>query len=182
LRLLEEDRWPGNASLWICPCLNPTGFPANSRTNDQGIDLNRDFRAFRSAETRRHAAWLQSQPRFDFTLCLHEDWEAGGFYLYELNLDSRPSLAPAILRAVESVCPVDFSPQIDGWPAHQGVIRPYLEPKERPEWAEAAFLAVNKTSLTYTLESPSDFPMDTRVAALTTGVRAALDEALRLLA
>src|SRR5438093_8995213 len=25
-RLLQEDRWPHHLSLWICPCLNPTGF------------------------------------------------------------------------------------------------------------------------------------------------------------
>ena len=180
-RLFAEDRWPKGVSLWFCPCLNPTGFPESLRTNNQGIDLNRDYRGFRTEETLRHAAWLQARPHFDFTICLHEDWEAHGFYLYEFSRGSRPSLAAAILRAVGSTCPIDYSSQLDGWPASEGVVRPRIEPKSRPEWAEAAFLAVNKTSQTYTLESPSDFPMEVRVEALVTGVRAALDEACRLL-
>ncbi len=180
LRLIRENAWPENISLWFCPCLNPTGFPGGTRTNHRGIDLNRDYRSFRTWETLVHAAWLQKQPRFDFTLCLHEDWEAAGFYIYELNLDSRPSFAPAILRAVEPVCPLDLSDQIDGWVARGGVIRPDLDPKERPEWAEAPFLAVNKTRQSYTLESPSDFPMESRVAALTLASQAAIREALRV--
>ena len=27
--LLRRDRWPGDTELWVCPCLNPTGFAAN---------------------------------------------------------------------------------------------------------------------------------------------------------
>jgi protein MpaA len=31
LRLLQENRWPANAELWFCPCLNPIGFVLNRR-------------------------------------------------------------------------------------------------------------------------------------------------------
>src|SRR5208282_30026 len=41
-QLLQEDSWPARADLWLCPCLNPTGFLANRRENAEGIDLNRD--------------------------------------------------------------------------------------------------------------------------------------------
>ena len=30
--------------------------------------------------------WLARQPNFDLAVCVHEDWESVGFYLYELNL------------------------------------------------------------------------------------------------
>src|SRR5689334_1236036 len=33
LRLLQENRWPDNLELWLCPCLNPIGFTLNTREN-----------------------------------------------------------------------------------------------------------------------------------------------------
>jgi hypothetical protein len=74
-------------------------FPLNRRENAAGIDLNRDYRHLQSPEVRAHVDWLQRQPRFDVALCLHEDWESNGFYVYELNPDNRPSFAEKILEA-----------------------------------------------------------------------------------
>lgn len=174
-QLLAEDAFPADADLWLCPCLNPTGFPPNTRENAAGVDLNRDYRGPRTPEVRAHVAWLERQPDFDLALCLHEDWEAQGFYVYELNPDDRPSLAPAILAAVAPLCPLDLSPEIDGRPAEGGLIRPRINPAERPDWPEALYLGQHKTRLNYTLEAPSDFPLATRVAALKAAVRAALE-------
>ena len=114
LRLLQENRWPDSAEVWLLPCLNPTGFILNSRENDERKDLNRDYRHFKSAEVRAHVQWLARQPRFDVTICLHEDWESHGFYVYELNPDQRPSLAGKMVEAVARVCPIDLSPMIEG--------------------------------------------------------------------
>jgi predicted deacylase len=174
LQLLQEDLWPNDAAIWLCPCLNPTGFPLNRRENAAGIDLNRDYRHLQSPEVRAHVNWLQRQPRFDLTLCLHEDWESNGFYVYELNPDNRPSFAEIILAAAAKVCPVDTSPVIENWAAHNGVIRPNINPAERPQWAEAFYLVMHKTRQSYTMEAPSDFPLPARVAALTAAVRAVL--------
>ncbi|MGE3311740.1 MAG: succinylglutamate desuccinylase/aspartoacylase family protein [Limisphaerales bacterium] len=96
-RLVAEDALPRDAWVWLCPCLNPTGFRRNTRETIDGLDLNRDYREPRSPEVRTHVAWLDSLPDFDLTVCLHEDWEAAGFYLYELNPENRPSLAPPTL-------------------------------------------------------------------------------------
>jgi predicted deacylase len=174
LRLFQEDAWPGDAAIWLCPCLNPTGFPLNRRENAAGIDLNRDYRQLQSQEVRAHLEWLQRQPRFDVALCLHEDWESNGFYLYELNLDNRPSYAEKILEAVAKVCPVDTSPVIEDWPALNGIIRPEINPEDRPQWPEALYLITHQTRQSYTLEAPSDFPLTVRVDALTAAVRAVL--------
>jgi protein MpaA len=174
LRLLQEDIWPGDAAIWLCPCLNPTGFPLNRRENASGIDLNRDYRHLQSAEVRAHVAWLQRQPSFDIALCLHEDWESNGFYVYELNPENRPSMAEKILDATARFCPVEMSPVIEDWPAQNGVIRPNVNPAERPKWAEAMYLLTHKTRQSYTMEAPSDFPLAARVSALVAGVRAVL--------
>jgi len=174
LHLLQENRWPANAELWFYPCLNPIGFVLNRRENADGRDLNRDYRHLETTEVRAHIAWLQHQPQFDLCLCLHEDWESHGFYVYELNPENRPSLAEAMMARIAEVCPIDPSVFIEDRPARGGIIRPNLDPHTRPQWAEAFYLIVNKTRLSYTLEAPSDFPLTTRVNALVTGVNAAL--------
>ena len=174
-QLLQQNQWPDNLEIWICPCLNPTGFVLNRRENEKGIDLNRQYRNTEVGETLAHIAWLARQPQFDLSLCLHEDWEARGFYVYELNPDDRPSLAAAIVRRVAEVCPIDPSEVIENWPARNGVIRPNLDPRTRPQWPEAFYLISHKSRLSYTLEAPSDFPMSVRVAALVEGVKAALE-------
>jgi len=174
LQLLRENVWPENGHIVLCPCLNPFGFAQNRRENGQGIDLNRDYHHLQSPEVRAHVAWLERQPAFDLCLCLHEDWESHGFYVYELNPDRRPSLAEAIVAGVEKVCPIDRSEVIEGRKAHGGIIRPSLDPHSRPQWPEAFWLLTHKTRLSYTLEAPSDFALAVRVNALVSGVRAAL--------
>jgi hypothetical protein len=175
LKLIQEDRWPGNMQIFLLPCLNPVGFTLNQREDAGGIDLNRDYRNARSTEVLAHIAWLERRPRFDLYLCLHEDWESHGFYLYEQNPDRRPSLAEKIIEAVQGVCPIDRSEIIEERPARDGIIRPNLDPSTRPQWAEAFYLIMHKSRQGYTLEAPSDFPLQTRVNALATGANAALE-------
>jgi murein peptide amidase A len=172
--LLKENAWPDHAEIWMCPCLNPTGFPRNTRESADGVDLNRDYRHLRAPEVRAHVAWLEKQPAFDVCFCLHEDWEAQGFYVYEVNPDHRPSVADEMIEAVRAICPIDHSTLIDGRAAKDGIIRPNIDPALRPEWAEAFYLIMHKTRLSYTLEAPSDFPLALRVAALVTAVKACL--------
>jgi Predicted deacylase len=173
-QLLQENQWPENASLSLIPCLNPTGLRLNRRENDQGVDLNREYLDTKAPETLAHINWLSRQTSFDLCMCLHEDWESDGFYVYELNPDNRPSLADHIVAQVAEVCPLDLSEIIEGRPAQRGIIRPSVDPRSRPQWPEAFYLLTYKTRLSYTLEAPSDFPLPTRVAALVAGVHAAL--------
>ena len=174
LRLLQEDRWPAEAEIILLPCLNPMGFTLNRRENPEGKDLNRDYLHLETEEIRAHHAWLNKQAPFDLALCLHEDWEAHGFYVYELNPDGHPHLAESMVDAVAKVCPVDPSPVIEGRPAVGGVIRPNLDPATRPQWPEAFWLLQNKTRHCCTLEAPSDFPLSVRVDALVAATQAAV--------
>jgi protein MpaA len=174
-QLLQENQWPERAELWVCPCLNFAGFASNRRENPVGLDLNREYLNTQAEEIRSHIAWLKRQPHFDVSFCLHEDWESHGFYVYELNPGHEPSLAEIIVSRVAEVCPIDLSETIEGRPARNGIIRPDLDPRSRPQWPEAFFLITHKTRRSYTLEAPSDFPLSARVAALVAGVHAAVD-------
>lgn len=178
LELLEQDSWPPEIEVWLIPCLNPSGFAANTRANAVGCDLNRDYRRPNSAEVRAHIEFLETLPDFDLTICLHEDWEAKGFYLYELDATGSVAAAAAIIEAVTAVCPIDPSTTIDGRRAKDGIIRPEIDPATRAEWPEAFYLFQHKTKLSYTLEAPSDFELAVRVQALVAAVRALLDSAL----
>ena len=178
LRLLEAGTFDARASWTLFPLLNPTGLAAGTRDNAEGVDLNRDYRHGATVEVAAHIAWLQRQPVFALTLCLHEDWEAKGFYLYELNPEKRPSLAGPMIAAAAEVGPIDLSEVIDGRPAAGGIIRPPDDPAGRERWPEAIYLRAHHTTLSYTLESASSLPLEKRVATLSRAAQAALRVAL----
>ena len=182
LKLFQTTTFPADISLWVVPCLNPRGFDLNQRENERGLDLNRDYREPKSTVVPAHIRWLEERPLFDLTLALHEDWEAHGFYLYELNPEFRPSVAEAIVQAVSKVCPIDLSSEIEGRKASGGIVCANPDLLKRPDWPEAFYLIHHKTRLAYTLESPSDFPLPLRVDALVIGVETALGASSQLLA
>ena len=178
LELLESGVFDTRAVWFICPLLNPLGFTRGTRENADGLDLNRDYKHLRSAEIQAHRRWLQRQPNFDLTFCVHEDWESKGFYLYELNPQQRASLAEPMIEAVERVCPIETASVIDGRATTtRGIIRPVSDPLLRDQWPEAIYLRAHHTSLGYTIESPSALPLPQRIASH----RAAIETALRLL-
>jgi hypothetical protein len=174
LHLLQHDFFDHRANWFICPVLNPAGLMRGTRENAGGLDLNRDYRDSRSTEVRAHVAWLRRQPNFDLTICVHEDWESKGFYLYELNPKGRSSLAGLIVAAVSGVCPIDQSPVIDDREARGGIIRPVGDPLLREKWPEAIYLHANHTTLGYTLETPSALALDQRIAAHVAAIQAAV--------
>ena len=174
LEMIRANDWPAGLEFWLCPCLNPTGFFLNSRENVDRKDLNRDYLHTETQEIAAHIRWLERQPDFDAAFCLHEDWEASGFYLYELNPDQRPSLAGKMIAAVAAEGPIDMSPLIEGREAKGGIINPSVDPASRPQWPEAFWLLQHRCRQVYTLEAPSDFPLAARVRALVVAMKAAL--------
>ncbi|PHQ78849.1 MAG: succinylglutamate desuccinylase, partial [Coxiella sp. (in: Bacteria)] len=117
----------------------------NRRENADGHDLNRDYRKPATAETRVHLDWMSRAPSFHLAVCLHEDWESSGFYMYELQGDGEVSLAGAIIEEVRKVCPIDPASEIEEMPASNGVIHPVKIPLQRPEWPEAFYFFTEKT-------------------------------------
>jgi murein peptide amidase A len=173
VQLLGDAAWSWDGEAWVCPCLNPTGFLWNRRENAAGHDLNRDYRALSTDEVRAHVGWLAGRSAFDLAVCLHEDWESNGFYLYELDWRARPvvGLAEEAIGRVSGVCPVDGSEVIDGREACGGILRPEVDLMGMRDWPEAFYLIQHKTQLSYTLEAPSDFALPVRVTALVEGVK-----------
>jgi protein MpaA len=175
LRLVESGILDDRCTWFVCPLLNPTGFIHRTRENHAKVDLNRDYKALQTAETRAHVAWLQRQPGFDLVVCVHEDWEAHGFYLYELNPDQRPSLAHPMLAAARALGPIERATVIDGREiAEPGIIRPDSDPELRETWPEAIYLRQHHSRLNYTIETASHQPLEQRVATHVAVLRAAL--------
>ena len=175
LDLLRRGVFDDRAEWYLVPLLNPTGFLARTRENAEGIDLNRDYRQPRSTEILAHTRWLAKQPRFDVTFCLHEDYEAAGFYLYEVNTHELPSLADVMLAAAATHSPIEQATMIDGREASgPGLIRPSIDPILREPWPEALFLREHHTHLSYTLETASMQPPAQRVASTAAAIEAAL--------
>lgn len=171
LELLRGDALPRHDNWAICPLMNPSGLKQGTRENFAGIDLNRDYRDFRSDETRGHHDWLQRAVRsLDLGIHLHEDWEAEGFYLYELNFGKSPSLAKSLLKAAGQFLPIESAECIDGRSARCGIIRPDTLPDLPEGHPESIYLHRQYGAVLYTLETPSARELELRVAALKAAV------------
>ena len=178
MQILEEPWLAASSDDWtICPALNPTGLRAGTRENSpQGIDLNRDYQRRESPEVAAHAEWLLDQPAPDLFLSLHEDWETTGFYFYEINLrPDDPARAQAILAATSAIIPTEPALVIDDHPVRQpGWIHHAADADLPNEWPEAIFLAKNGCPLSFTFETPSQAPLEKRVATHVAAVRTAV--------
>src|SRR5690349_13926766 len=49
--LLQANQWADDHSIWLLPCLNPTGFIHHTRENSEGTDLNRQYLQPKAEET-----------------------------------------------------------------------------------------------------------------------------------
>jgi protein MpaA len=179
VELLRSGALHDGVNWFIVPMLNPSGFRPGRRENSDGIDLNRDYRTPKSQEVAAHIEWLQHQPRFDLALCLHEDWESQGFYLYELNPQMQTNLAyPIRTAAAEHMC-IEDAEVIDGRPIDEkGIIRPESDPVVRETWPEAIYLREHHTDLCYTLETASSYPIAQRINTHIASVLAAVEALL----
>ena len=166
----EERLWEG-WEVFLFPMLNPGGSKLGTRESVDGLDLNRDYGPRRSLEVSAHVAQLQKLPRFDVAVCLHEDWEAGGVYLYYLHRQGIGDEPRRVLAAMGEAIPLEEASVIDGREADRGLIHRRPEEYEGDNWPEAIYLAHHHTDTCYTLETPSSFPLDQRVQAHRRAVR-----------
>lgn len=175
-QLISRDLIPDDADVTICPLINPIGTQIGTRESKHNIDLNRDFRDPQSPETKLVVEFLETLPPFDLSICLHEDWESTGFYLYAIDFSEASSRS--ILAAVERVGPIDFSTDIDGHPADKGLIAVPVGSTidDRLDWPEAFYLYSKAPHPHVTSESPSSLPLPQRIemqiAAVTESIKA----------
>lgn len=181
LRLMEDGFFKPGVDWALCPALNPTGLAAGTRENAAGTDMNRDYWLRRTPEVRAHAAWLEKQPLPGLFLSLHEDWEAGGFYFYEINLGvDEPCRAEEIIAAASPWIPPDGNHDLDGHtPRGPGWIYHEAEADVPEGWPEAILLAKLGCPLSFTFETPSHAALPDRVAAHCAAVNAACRRVLQ---
>jgi murein peptide amidase A len=152
--------------LFILPCLNPWGLRLNIRLDQSGIDLNRAF-ARDDVPVIAALRLLMKGQRFTLALHLHEDYDAQGIYLYEIE-GEEPYLGATLLKAARSIIPIDPRTKIDTGHARIGVIRRRLDPRHFQLLGglpEAAYLRQNHTTHAITFETPSEYGLDERANA-----------------
>ena len=147
----------------IFPLLNPAGLLDNTRMDGKGRDLNRLFHS----DEEPFPAWRREvgERRFDLAICLHEDYDGRGCYIYELG---RGGLAERMLAAARPIIPPDSRAQIDISDAVGGVVRHgELGRDELPleGLPEAIWLYFERCPVCLTLETPSEFSLWSRVRA-----------------
>lgn len=151
--------------LLLFPCLNPWGLVNNQRTDAQGVDLNRTFdRDDLSpvAELKR----LIAGRRFAATLCLHEDYDAQGVYLYEISRRREKDLGRALLQAAGAVLPIDPRKTIDARRFDRGLMLRRMRMAQIPLHPEAIHLYLHHTDHALTFETPSESSLARRVEAM----------------
>jgi len=154
----------------IFPCLNPHGLINNTRMDARGVDLNRSFN---HPDDPLIAAWVKVMKgrRLALGVCLHEDYDAQGCYVYELT--PRHSRAHAMLEEVASVLPIDMRKKIEGRTAKDGVITRRVPP-DLPGHPEAIVLHSMGAPFSLTFETPSEFSLIDRISAQKCFITAAL--------
>jgi hypothetical protein len=164
--------WP----LLIFPCLNPWGIRNNSRVDSAGRDLNRLFHHDEHpviAAVRR----ITKPCHFTVALTMHEDYDAQGIYLYEVQRGSK-RMGEKLLAAARKILPPDPRGRIDGRKSTSGLIRRRISPRvfERIGFPEAIWLHHHHSEFTFTFETPSEADLELRVGAQI----AVLDQCLEL--
>ena len=151
--------------LLLFPALNPWGLCQNSRADADGLDLNRlfhrDDHAVISAVKR-----VVAPHQFALALMLHEDYDAEGYYVYEIKRD-RPFWGETLLDAARRVIPIDTRTRIDGRTARAGLIRRRFQRAlfRKMGYPEAIWLHEFHARRSLTVETPSEFAIEQRVRA-----------------
>lgn len=151
--------------LVILPCLNPHGLVENTRLDSCGIDLNRNFQ---NPELPLMKAWQSflNGRQFDLALNLHEDYDSGGIYLYELNRNE--SLGDRLLSACEDLIPRETATEIDGTEMVDGLLKrtddiERIANEELNGWPESIWLYLKHATDAFTFETPSEMDLNRRI-------------------
>jgi murein peptide amidase A len=163
----------------IFPCLNPHGLVGNTRCDHRGLDLNRCFENLGCPLVKAWTAFLEGR-RFALSLNLHEDYDAGGIYLYELSRDE--SRGDELLSACEDIIPREMAGTVDGSDFHRGLLtrsgdlERVVEEDLGGGYPEAILLFLRYCRNSYTFETPSEQDLPCRVHAHERFIAAALRE------
>ena len=163
IRWASEDLRRHRRINWmIFPCLNPWGLERNIRLDSEGHDLNRFYNSRKIPQITAQREVMRGWS-FEAAAHLHEDYDARGFYLYEIA-SVRPHWGEVLSAELNSLMPADARRRIDGHPARGGVIRRRVTPDMMKGHPEAFLLHFRHATRTFTLETTSEADLGRRVA------------------
>ena len=151
--------------LLLFPCLNPWGLVANRRSDASNIDLNRSFH-LEDIPIISAVKQLVAPYQFAASLMLHEDYDGQGVYLYEIQR-VKPYWGEALLKAAGAHIPIDPRLRIESRKVVRGIYRRRLDHRRFAKigYPEAIWLHQEHSARTFTVETPSEFAIEQRVAA-----------------
>lgn len=163
-----EKRGPAlrELPLLLLPCLNPWGLQNNCRFDGRGTDLNRMFHRGSAPVIREIRALLHGR-RFQAAIQLHEDYDGQGLYIYEAR-EAHPFWAETLIARAAAVLPPDPRRRIDHSIGRGGVIRRRFNQARYQKIGglpEAIYLHQHHARRSLTIETPSEFAIERRVAA-----------------
>jgi murein peptide amidase A len=182
LALAESRSLDPRFAYRIWPCTNPNGLRMGTRTNADGVDVNRAFSAGGESAEAKAILDANRDRVFLLSLDLHEDCDASGFYCYEYG---GGTIGFDVIAALEkNGFPID---PLDGTFEVLGPLDGVECTRERGRIAadrvqEAGLLDGLSYSLaiaayarhTLTFETPSSAAWETRLAMHGAAVRAAI--------
>jgi len=179
----------------VLPCINPTGFDADTLENSRGVNLNRQF-GVESLEPEIVAVeqWLAKfNGQFHMTFDLHEvlpNYVGEGFvesdnprecYLYETQNDPSKRIGHMLIKSLRKLTPnipVCEFPTIYHDINESGVVA-YPEANRNAIYATGtsldSFLNGRYTDHSFTTETPTGWPMELRVKTQIQWLKAAVE-------
>ncbi len=177
---LESGRYKSFLNEWeitILPCINPYGFEHDIKENHNNKDLNR---LFKDTSPPSEVSMVQSifKPSyFDLTLELHEDCESHGYYLFQKsNKSGGLELGYKIIESVKEIIQINLNDKIDDIKADAGVIHRLKKTEEMEWWPMAIYSLSMNTGHSFTLETPTNLSMKSRIDAHIRALEKALKE------
>jgi hypothetical protein len=161
----KNTRLLGRRPFFLAPCINPWGLVNNSRTDSRKRDLNRSFQNDEVMETTALKRAMGKR-KFSLGLMMHEDYDALGIYIYELE-GACPHWGEALLAAARPHVPTDSRDMIEGRECVNGMVRRPLDMALFKEIGlpEAVYLYLQGCPRVFTIETPSEYGLDRRVRA-----------------
>jgi len=174
-----EREFRDDLQFVVFPCVNPSGFDAGTLETAAGANLNRLFGLGSSEpEIRAVEDWLERRAlRFRMTFDLHEvtpDYVGEGYtqrdnpheaYLYETVCDGSERVGRAMLEALPADRPICQWPAIYHDVNDRGLIS-YPQDRRNRIYAQGttldSFLVDRYTGHSFTLETPTGWPLETR--------------------
>ena len=144
--------------VMIFPCLNPWGLLSNRRTDSDNRDLNRCYHLNELTRIRAQKDLIQGHS-FRLAMCLHEDYDARGVYLYEA-CNRLPRRGRELLAAAANYVPIDKRRILEarGFDVLWMIARRITFTKFRI-LTEGMYLALHHSERTITTETPSEYDL-----------------------